>query len=161
MLPVPLSPVNVSVVEQPRLINRQYKYARLTSTFNDAQGMNVRVMLDSRSKAPARRGKPHRISSNACTTGLLAAATQLCGEGDRAESLIRNVESGMPGAGLGLAIFHTATGDFDRAVDQLLVCADDLYLFSQTLVAFPYASRLRRAAAWPLLMKRLNLPETR
>ena len=81
MLPVPLSPVNVSVVEQPRLINRQYKYARLTSTFNDAQGMNVRVMLDSRSKAPARRGKPHRISSNACTTGLLAAATQLCDEG--------------------------------------------------------------------------------
>jgi serine/threonine protein kinase/tetratricopeptide (TPR) repeat protein len=89
--------------------------------------------------------------------GQLAALLVRTGDTSRAESLIDGLRSGRAYlAPAGLAVFHAMRGEFDRAAEWAEKAIDEQWgTIIKTLRPL-----LSSTAVWPVLAKRMNLPES-
>jgi TolB-like protein len=93
-------------------------------------------------------------------TGLLAGLARRSGDERRAEMLLHQV--GDPeeyGNAVGLALFHLACSETERAIDWLEKLVEQRHPFvMMLLVGGPYAPLLRASPRWPSVARSMNLP---
>jgi len=90
--------------------------------------------------------------------GLMAAALLNVGRTDDAEPYLAQLRDDAYGGPAGLTLHHIARGDADWAVEWASKAVDQRYTIILNTVLRPFEPLLRRSAAWPALLKKMNLP---
>jgi tetratricopeptide (TPR) repeat protein len=100
------------------------------------------------------------LSPNIFTKGLLAGALRAAGETTQSEALLAELPSQSNAGYSSISGYYLVIGDIDQAIECLI---DDIQNFPLVaeLAIFPCETRLRQSPAWPRLLRKLNLPETR
>jgi eukaryotic-like serine/threonine-protein kinase len=89
--------------------------------------------------------------------GVMAAALANTGQTEKADPLMDRLRCDTYAGPLGLAVYYLARGDVDRSVEWSGKAADQRYPFIISLVLRAFEPRLRKSAAWPALLKKVNL----
>jgi eukaryotic-like serine/threonine-protein kinase len=89
--------------------------------------------------------------------GVTAAALANAGQIEKADLLVDRLRSDPYAGPIGLAVHYLARGDVDRAVEWSEKAADQRYPGVVSLVCRTFEPRLRQSAAWPALLKKVNL----
>jgi serine/threonine-protein kinase len=89
--------------------------------------------------------------------GVMAAALHNVGRGGDAEPYLTQLRGDPYGGPAGLAVFHAARGDVDQAVEWASKAVDERYTIFLVTFVRPFEPLLHRSAAWPALMKKMNL----
>jgi hypothetical protein len=74
-----------------------------------------------------------------------------------AEPLLLELRSNSATGPLGMAYYHVARGDMEGAVVWAGKAAEQRMASLVTIFVRPFEPRLRHAAGWPALLKKLNL----
>jgi hypothetical protein len=87
----------------------------------------------------------------------MAAALANTGQADRAEALAATLREDTHGGPLGLSLYGLGRGDIDQAVVWAGKAAEQRIPAFIPRVVRAYEPLLRRSAAWPELLKSMNL----
>ena len=90
-------------------------------------------------------------------SGVMAAALANTGETGKANLLVDRLQNDTYAGPIGLAAYYLARGDVDRAVEWSGKAVDQRYAATLSLVCRTFEPRLRESAAWPALLKKVNL----
>ena len=90
-------------------------------------------------------------------TGVIAAALVNAEQAEKAEPLLDRLRGDTYAGPIGLAVHYLARGDVDRAAEWAWKAADQRYPGVATLMCRTFEPRLRKSAAWPALLKKVNL----
>ena len=93
--------------------------------------------------------------------GLLAAALVTTGRAMDAEPLLEELRGNTAAGPIGMAYYYVARGDMDGAVESADAAAEQRVASLVTILIRPFEPRLRHAAGWPALLKKLNLAPAR
>jgi eukaryotic-like serine/threonine-protein kinase len=96
-------------------------------------------------------------SWSAYGAGVMAAALANAAEVEKAAPLLDRLRGDTYAGPLGLAIYCLARGEVDRAVEWSGNAANQRYPGVVTLMLRTFEPRLRQSAAWPALLKKVNL----
>jgi tetratricopeptide (TPR) repeat protein len=96
---------------------------------------------------------------SALTIGLLAGVLANVGQAEKAQSVLNTLSDQMPSAPWGRAYYALCRGELDSAVEWMSQAADQRTVGLVTLMVRPFEPILRQSAAWPALLKKLNLTE--
>ena len=88
--------------------------------------------------------------------GLMAGALANLDQPEKAERLLADLRRDAYNAPIGLVFYSLARGDIEQAVEQAARAADQRFTFA-TLVIRTFEPQMRRSAAWPALLKKMNL----
>jgi len=92
-------------------------------------------------------------------TGAYAGLSVRTGEHDRGKELIQRLGSGEAyGAPLGMAVFHTYTGELDPAADWFEKAIEQQHPAVASWLQGPTGEALRASPRWPKLAALMNLP---
>ena len=89
--------------------------------------------------------------------GFIAAALVNVGRSGEAEPYLAQLRDDAHGGPAGLALYHIARGDADQAVEWASKAVDQRYTIILITVLRPFEPLLSRSAAWPALLKKMNL----
>jgi tetratricopeptide (TPR) repeat protein len=89
--------------------------------------------------------------------GLLAGTLMNAGRTEESEALLAKLRADSDGAAIGLTCFHLVRGEIDSAVEWLGRACDQRFFAVITIIVRPYEPLLRESAAWPLLLRKMNL----
>jgi len=91
------------------------------------------------------------------TIGVMAGACANAGRTEEAEPLLARLHADSYGGPLGLCLYSLCRGEIDQAAEWAVKTADQRFTGVITLVFRAHGPLLRNSAAWPALMKTLNL----
>jgi len=89
--------------------------------------------------------------------GVMAAAFANAGQTEKAAPLVDRLRGDSYAGPLGLSVYYLARGEVDRAAECLGKAVDQRYPFIIPMVFRPFEPRLRQSAAWPALLRKVNL----
>ena len=89
--------------------------------------------------------------------GITAAALANVGRDADAEPYLAGLRGDAYGGPAGLMAYHVARGDAERAVESAIDAVGQRYTILLITVVRPFESLLRQSAAWPTLLKKMNL----
>ena len=92
--------------------------------------------------------------------GLMAGVLGKGGETEKADGLLVRLRGDAHGGAVGLACYHLVLGEFDRAVEWAGTALDQRFAAVIVCLIRPFEPLLRQSAGWPVLLKKMNLPET-
>jgi tetratricopeptide (TPR) repeat protein len=89
--------------------------------------------------------------------GVSAAALVNVGRSGEAEPYLAQLRDDPYGGPAGLTMYHIERGDADEAMEWAFKAVEQRYTIILITVLRPFQSLLRRSAAWPSLLKKMNL----
>jgi tetratricopeptide (TPR) repeat protein len=89
--------------------------------------------------------------------GLIAAALLNVGRSGDAEPYLAQLRADSYGGPAGLALHHVARGDADQAVEAASKAVERRYTIILGTLLRPFEPVFRQSAAWPALLKKMNL----
>jgi eukaryotic-like serine/threonine-protein kinase len=89
--------------------------------------------------------------------GVMAAALANEGQATSAEPLLVALQGDAYAGPVGLAVYFLARGEIEQAVEWSAKAADQRFPAFIPRVIRPFEPSLRRSAAWPAVLKRMNL----
>jgi len=95
--------------------------------------------------------------SSAVARGVITAALANCGETGRAESLLAALRGDVQAGAVGLLWYSLGRGDVDAAAEWARRAAEQRYPALIPRVIRAYEPVLRQSAAWPDVLKTMNL----
>jgi len=91
------------------------------------------------------------------TVGVMAGAFANLEQPQKAEPLLDHLRSDAYGGPVGLSCYHLARGDRENAIEWAGRAADQRFTCLITWVIRSFEPQLRRSAAWPALLRKMNL----
>lgn len=89
--------------------------------------------------------------------GVMAAALANDGQANRAEPLLAVLQEDVYRGPVGLAVYALARGEIEPAVEWLAKTAEQRFPAFIPRLIRTFEPSLRRSAAWPAVLKRMNL----
>ena len=89
--------------------------------------------------------------------GVMAGALANEGQTDRAEALVNGLRADVYGVPVALAVYHVARGDIEQAVEWAGRAIDQRFSAIIPRLIRAFEPSLRRSAAWPDVLKKMNL----
>ena len=89
--------------------------------------------------------------------GLMAAALANQGQANRAEPLLAALQADAYAGPVGLAVYFLARGDIESAAEWSAKAVEQRFPAFIPRVIRAFEPSLRRAAAWPAILKTMNL----
>jgi hypothetical protein len=91
------------------------------------------------------------------SVGIMAAALANQGQVNEAEPLLVGLRDDAYGGPVGLAVYSLARGEIEQAVEWSGKAVEQRFPAVIPRLIRPFEPSLRRSAAWPGLLKKMNL----
>ena len=91
------------------------------------------------------------------SNGLMAGALANSGQADQAAPILSMLRADSYGGPIGLAVDSIVRGDIEMAVEWAGKAAEQRFPVFIPRVVRPYEPLLRQSAAWPRVLKAMNL----
>ena len=89
--------------------------------------------------------------------GVMAAALANEGQAESAKPLLAALQADTYGGPVGLAVYYLARGDIEQTVEWSAKAVDRRFPAFIPRLIRPFEPSLRRSAAWPAVLKKMNL----